>query len=425
MDLALANAGEVTNGNSSYEAQLLNYLNRVHFTLIAGGTIPILKDQTVEIDEVWPWAKAKSPLILELQPKYDTGSVTVTQDSEAGTFSGAPTISLKGYHINITGRDEWFKIAAHTAGATPFELDAAYTGESGSLTFTAIKYDYDLIPDYLIVDESNNKVYFQETVGTTITATLTSGTYTPAALATEVQTQLNSAGGTPAYTATYSGVTRKFTLASDRAGGAVFVLVGTGAFSVNGTLGFDDENSVNASSITSVYALGGICRLVEPFRIYKTFGDGLFGVDSERFQRDYPLSNTSSSSTFPDRFCIIKEKEDGTLTVRFNGYASEKTRIEVEHVAVPRDLKDNSASIPLIPRKHIDILEDAATFYLMLNKSDDRAQIYANLLYGKLKAMVAQHRGALLRSGENFGQMVPRLDQVPKTKRRLDYGYSS
>lgn len=427
LDLALLNAGETTNGNSSYETQLLNYLNRVHFTLVAGGTIPILKDQTIEIDEVWPWSKAKAPLILELQPKYDTGTLTLTQSSEAGTFSSAPAASLKGYHLQVNGRSEWFKVAAHTAASTAFELDGAYPDSSGAgLSFIAVKLDYDLIPDYLVIDESNNKIEFQETAGTTLTGTLTNGTYSPAALATEVQTQMNTTGGTPVYTVTYSAITRKFAIASDRAGGAVFVLVGTGSnslFSAHKILGFDDENTTNAASATSTYVLGGMCRLVEPLKVHKNMGQGIFGVDSEKFQREYPLSDVREIQ--PDRFCVIKEREDGTLTVRFNSYAFEKTRIEIEHVPIPRDLKDSSASIPLIPRKHIDILEDAATFYLMLNKSDDRMQIFANLLYGKLKAMIAQHRGSLLRSGENFGEIIPRRDGNPGKIRRFYYGYTS
>lgn len=426
LDLALANAGEVTNGNSSYETQLLNYLNKVHLTLISGGTIPILKDQTVEIDEVWPWSKARSPLILELQPKYTTGTVAFIQGSEAGTFSAAPAASLKGYHITVQGKDEWFKIVSHTAGATAFEIDGAYsdTTESG-LNFTAVKLDYDLIPSYIVIDETNNKLEFQETAGTTLTATLTSGTYTPSDLCTEIKTQMEATGGTPVYTVTYSTVTRKFTIASDRGGSSVFVLVGTGSnslFSAHKTLGFDDENTTNAASVTSTYVLGGISRLVEPFRIHKNLGIGIFGLDGETFQRDYPFATIREIQ--PDRFAVIKEKEDGTLTVRFNGYPIEKTRIEIEYVPIPRDLRDNSYSIPLVPRKHIDVLESAATFFLMLNKSDDRVQVYANLLYGKLKSMIAQHRGSLMRTGENFGQIVPRQDQVPGRVRRFYYGYN-
>lgn len=424
-DSALRTAGEVTNGNSPYESQVLAALDRVHRTIVSGGTIPLLKDSTVTVDEVWPWARSSRPLILELQPKVDTGTVTLTLGSEAGSFSSAPAASLAGWYLRIVGRSEILRIASHTAAATAFELDGAYPDESGTLSFEAAKLDYDLLPDYLVIDSTNNKVQFQETAGTTLTATLTSGTYTPSALASEVQTQMNATGGTPAYTVSYSATTRLFSIASDRAGGAVFVLVGTGdqaSYSAHKLLGFDDANSTNAASVTGTYPLGGISRLIEPMKMHKNASSGgsISGVDSETFQRSYPLPLCNEGN--PDRFAVLRESPDGVLTVRFNKFPREKTRVEVEYVATPRDLTDSSASIPLLPRKWVDVLEDAAVFYLFLAKSDDRAQVYANLVQGKLLAMISQHRGAQSRFGENFGQIVPRPDLTGRPRGKLIIG---
>jgi len=423
LDLALANGGEVTNGNSPYETQILNYLNRVHFTLIAGGTIPVGKDATVEIDEVWPWAKSKTPLLLELQPKYETGTITLTIDSEIGAFSAAPSISLKGYHIKVSNRDEWFKIASHTAASTAFELDSAYPDATGSgFVYEAVKLDYELIPSYIVIDQSNDKFQFQKVLASTVTATLTHGSYTPAQLATHVAAVATAATTVITITGSYSTITRKFSFVSDLAGASAFYINGVGdqsEFSVHKTLGFDDELSSNAATQTSAYVLGGICRLVEPFKINKgsAKGGSIYGIDTETFQRNYPFPTISEG--IPTKFTVIKESSNGTFTVRFNAYPEEKTRIEVEHVAIPRDLKDSSLSIPLIPRKHSDVLEDAATFYLMLNKSDDRAMTYATLMQGKLKAMVSQHRGAQVRSGEFFGQIIPRRDLMGGGRRKL------
>lgn len=427
LDLALHKAGEVTSGTSSYETDALGYMNMVHLTLIAGGTIPLGKDQTIEIDEVWPWAKSRSPLILELQPKYDTGTVTLTLGSESGTFSSAPATSLRGWHLKAIGRSERFKIAEHTAGATAFELDGPYPDATGTtLLYEAFKVDYDLIPDYIVIDLTNNKLQFQEAAGTTLTATLSAGTYTPDQLATQIATQLGTSGGTPAYTVTYSAITRKFTIASDRAAGSVFVLVGTGTASeqsAHKTLGFDDVDSTNAASVTSTYPLGGLCRLIEPIKIHKgSSGTGnIYGIDSESFQRNYPFALISEG--IPDRFSVISEAADGTFTVRFNRYPTEKTRVEVEHTPLPRDLKDSSASIPLVPRKWIDILVTATTFYLMLDKSDDRAPMYSQLLTAKLSSMISQFRGSLVRTGGRFGQIISRRDNMGSGKRRLTYGY--
>lgn len=420
MDLALQNGGEVTNGNSPYEAQVLNYLNRVHFAIVAGGTIPLGKDTTVEIDEVWPWARSSRPLLLELQPKYDTGTVSLVLGSEVGAFSSAPSASLAGWYLRVKGRDEVFRIASHTAAATAFELDSAYTDDTGALNFEAFKLDYELVPDYIVIDSTNNKVQFQKVAGTTITGTLTAGTYSPAALATHVASVITAAASGPVITGAYSSITRKFSLTSDLAGPTVFILVGNGseaAYSGLRTLGYDDSDSTSAATQTSLYPLGGISRLIEPMKIHRGMGDGgIYGIDAETYQRHYPLLYTPEDQ--PDRFAVLREDSDGIITVRFNAFPREKTRVEVEHVAVPHDLKDNAASIPRIPRKHVDVLEDAATFYLMLVKSDDKMQIYSNLLQGKLKAMIAQHRGSLVRAGDGFGQITPRKDLIGSFRSR-------
>lgn len=432
LDLALQKAGEVTNGNSPYETQALNYLNRVHHSLIAGGTIPVGKDTSIQIDEVWPWSKAKSPIIIELQPKYDTGTVTLTVGSEVGAFSAAPSISLQGYHIQVIGREEWYRIAQHTAASTAFEIDGAYADETGSgLSYRACKIDYDLVSDYITVNTGNNKFQFSKVSGggTHLTATLTAGVYTPADLITHVATAATAAAGGPTITGSYSTVTRKFTLTSDLAGATSFYIVGNGdqsGFSIHKSLGYDDEtSSASAASHTSTYVFNGISRIIEPMKRHKgTNRDGnVYGIDSESFQRDYPFPLIEAGN--PDRFCVLREAADGTFTVRFNRYPTAKTRIEVEYVAIPRDLKDNTGSIPLVPRKHVDVLEDAAVFYLMLDKSDDRAQTYAQLLQGKLNAMISQNRGQLIRAGRDFGRIVPRKDMLTTRRKRLVYGETS
>jgi hypothetical protein len=422
IDLILMNGGEVTNGNSSYETQVLNYVNRVHLAIIAGGTIPIGKDQTVEIDESWSWARSARPLIMELQPKYETGTVSVTLGSEAATLSVASASSLQGWHLKIDGKDEWFRIASHSAGGTAIELDGAYPdATNATATFEAIKLEYELIPDFIVIDSTNNKIQFQKAASTPLTGTLTAGTYSPSALATHVAAVITAATTVITVTGAYSAVTRKFTFTSDLAGPSIFQIIGDGsqsAFSAHKTLGFDDETTASAAAQTSTYVLGGIARLIEPFKIHKSAEGSVYGIDPESFQRDYPFSDIYEGN--PDRFSVIREAADGTLTVRFNGYPTEKTRIEVDHIPIPRDLKDSTSSIPQIPRKHADVLEDAGTFYLMINKSDDRAQVYANLLQGKLKAMVAQHRGSLLRGGKDFGRIVPRRDMLGRGRRRFD-----
>jgi hypothetical protein len=421
MDLALTNVGEVTNGNSPYEADLLNKLNRVHFSLLAGGTIALGQDMAVEIDEVWPWALAKRPMILELQPKITTGTITATLGSEAITFSSAPSVSVAGWYLKVTGKEGVYRIASHTAASTSAELDGAWplaTVTGGN--FTLYKLDYDLVPSHLVIDETNNKIQFQKVAATPLTGTLTAGAYTPAELATHVAAVITAATTVITVTGAYSATTRKFTFTSDLAGPSIFQIIGNGsqsAYSAHKLLGFDDETTTSGAAQTSVYALGGIARLVEPFRVQRGERMKITGLDKESFERDYPPNETIEG--VPTKFSVIYEGDSGDLKVRFNKYPEEKTRIEIDHVPVPRDLKDSASSIPLVPRKFVDVLEDASTFYIMLLKHDDRADAYGSLVKGKLMAMVNQQRGQLLRSGENFGQVIPRRDLIGIRRRRL------
>lgn len=421
VNLILQKAGEVTNGNSPYLTQVINYLNRVHMAIVSGGSIPVGVDDTVEIDELWPWARSKTPMILELQPKINSGTVTVTQGSASVTFSSAPTVSVAGWYLQVSGKEEVLRIAQHSANSTSAQLDGPYSDDSGSVNFTLFKLDYDLTPSYLVIDSSNCYIDFQKVNGVTLTTTLTQGTYTPSALATLIGTAMTVTAAGPTITCSYDSLKKKFTIISDGAGSTILNLQFASGpnqlYSTHKLLGYDDVDQSAALTYSSTYILGGIARLVEPIRKSKGFSHegNIYGIDPESFQREYPIADVKES--YPNRFAVVKEKEDGSLTVRFNAYPVDKARIEVEYVPVPRDLQNSSGSIPLLPRKWVDILEDAGTFYVMLDKSDDRGQTYAQLLKGKLKAMVAQHRGSEVRMGPGFGEITPRIELTRKKKR--------
>lgn len=422
VDSVLRRSGELTDGTSRFESQALDYLNKLHHKVITGGSA-----FNLTINESWIWAKNPWPIILELQPKYNTGTVTLTLGSEAGTFSAAPAVSLEGWYFKIADNDEYFKIAQHTAASTAFELDAAYTITGGAgLSFEAYKLEYKIVPDFLVIDSSNNKIDFVEAGTTEITATLAAGVYSPADLATQVATQLNVTGGTPAYTCTYSALTRKFTLGSDRASSAVFLLYGAGTnaqFSALKTLGFDYANQTNAASHTSTYPLGMVSSLLSPMTVYRKQESGqITGITESELLQDYPLNQLAQG--IPTRFSLIREERDGLLTVRFNKYPDVKTRIEIPHIPVPFDLKDNTASVALIPRKFADVLEYGAAHFVLMDKNDTKAKGYFDLTGAELQAMVNQNRMELTKIGPQFGELTPRREQT-NLPRKLNYGYTS
>jgi len=111
------------------------------------------------------------------------------------------------------------------------------------------------------------------------------------------------------------------------------------------------------------------------------------------------------------------------VTVRFDKYPKDKTRIEVEYIPVPRDIKDNSSSIPLIPRKYSEVLEYGTAYYLLIDKEDGKAQQFGALAKAKLQAMRRHNRAELERTSADFGEITPRADLMPSgSRKRLLYG---
>jgi len=138
----LKNCGELTDGGSPYDEDgtVLGHMIDAYLK-VCGASNPY----DIDIGEPWAWAKSKYPLIVNLAVKYETGSISLTNNSTAASFSAGPAASQAGKFIKVTARPDWIRIASHTAAATAFTLDAAYAGETGSgLGYKAIQLDYDI-----------------------------------------------------------------------------------------------------------------------------------------------------------------------------------------------------------------------------------------------------------------------------------------
>lgn len=112
------------------------------------------------------------------------------------------------------------------------------------------------ITDQFVIDATNQDLVVQEfpsAVKSTIT--LTAGTYTGDALAAEVETQIEAAGGTVLdYTVTYDEDTDKFTIAVPEGGGAevkIFSAGGDAASTAAALLGFPNDSLQAASAVSN------------------------------------------------------------------------------------------------------------------------------------------------------------------------------
>jgi hypothetical protein len=410
--------GERDDGYSPFNDQVISFLNDVYQGVLAGGNL-----FGIDVAENWNWAEVKRPTILTLLP-VNQGSCTLTQDSASGTFSSAPSISLEGRVIALEGEADMYRIAQHTAASASFQLDAPFILASDSYNYSAHKMDYQAINDSIVIDSYNNKIDFTEGGGE-LTATLTAGTYTPTTLCTEIDTRMTAAGA-QAYTVAFNSITRKFTIAQ---GGATFTMkfaTGTNAhISASEILGYECLDYSGALTYTSPYALSGVLRITKPLSTYQDsslYSDNakeaskIFFSDANAFMRDYPLSRIQGG--MPDRFTISEQRSNGLLTLRMNASMNEdKARVEMNYIPIHRSLQDNAGSIPRLPTPYTKFLVYGASYHLLMDKNDDKAEKYAAMAQAELKAMINDNRKTGVAAGNNFGKLIARPNP------RSSYGY--
>lgn len=206
-----------------------------------------------------------------------------------------------------------------------------------------------------------------------------------------------------------------FRIASHSSGAGSFTLDANYTGDTGGTLGF--------KAIKIDYTLTtGLCRLIAPFRIYKdkTYQDEDDGMipmmDYKTFSQHYPFNSLGEG--IPSRFCVMSET-NGLFVVRFNAYVSTETRVEYDYIPVPTDLTSSPDTTPIIPRPFRVALMYGAVYYLMVQKSDSRADAYMRMTQAKLQALVSANRRQMIQGGRDRGRLLTRLDYSGLGRRRF------
>lgn len=76
----------------------------------------------------WPFMLAYE--VIQTVKDITTGTVSINAAATALTFSSAPAASVAGMYIQLSTSDDWYRISAHTAGATAATLATAYVGST-------------------------------------------------------------------------------------------------------------------------------------------------------------------------------------------------------------------------------------------------------------------------------------------------------
>lgn len=137
---------------SDIQTRVMNSLriptsNATEATKVAALVNEVYRDIYVKYD--WYWLVKRE--VLTTSDDINTGTLSVTNNSTAITFSSAPTPSTAGRKLLVTGNTDSgavYRVASHTAASTSATLDDEYTGDTNATAAYRVFHDtYDLASD--------------------------------------------------------------------------------------------------------------------------------------------------------------------------------------------------------------------------------------------------------------------------------------
>lgn len=165
----------------------------------------------------------------------------------------------------------------------------------------------------------------------------------------------------------------------------------------------------------------GILRLTQAMTVYHPQdlqGDEeqkIYYCDENQMDRDYPLKRIIGGT--PNLFTITLKDPNGNYWVKFEKSVQLQTRVEYKYIEIPAPLVDSTTNYPLIPVEHRDCLDFAASYFLLTDKNDDRAQMFFQLTQQKLSAMQKSEEKQKTQASKNKGKLFARGDLYQRGKR--------
>ena len=135
---------------TNLETRVMNRLripttNTDQQTRVAGIINDVYRDIYMKYN--WWWCVKRGTLVTA--DDISTGTISVTNASTSATFSSAPTPSVAGRVLIVTGNADSnavYRISTHTAGATAAVLDAVYTGANNTTASYRVYQDTYSLP---------------------------------------------------------------------------------------------------------------------------------------------------------------------------------------------------------------------------------------------------------------------------------------
>lgn len=385
----LRKCGEPVDGTSQYDTNgdVLDLLNRAHLKVIAAGN-----EFVPELSRPWSWAVSPTKFIIELQPPYSAGGVSVTNGSGSITFDTPPSFSMQGWWLRITGRPEWFQITAHIAGAGSATLDCNYTDTTGNaLQFLSVQTDYSMNPTSGVLRVAGPAIVYrpQDSEGDSeqkIYLTDEAAMMRDWNLAQIIQR-------TP---------TRFCELTKDTSGNLTLRFNAYVQFATKVEIPYIPYPQKLLD--TPTYPFFATVTIASP-AVWTKAAHGISNGDPVVLSTTGTLPTGFSAGT--TYYVVASTTNTLELSATVGGSAINSSGTQGgTHTVTPAQ----PATYALVPADHVEILEYIAAHWLCGIKNDDRAQTYMGQAQAAGKALMAAYAREQTDSGKDKGRLVPRQD---------------
>lgn len=399
---ALQRAGELTNGNSDYDDIVEEQMNNLLRSIFAGSN-----EFDVDLGEPWEWAKAEYSGVLTLIPPFATGTIALTQGSSSATLSSAPGASLgslRGHFLVVANNSTIYRIVQHTAENTSIVLDQEYLEDTAaSASFKIVKLDYELNPqDYF--EQTPRKIeriigpmrcYKANGLdGSTKIEGIDSSTF-------DAKFPRSSLLG---------GIPENFTTSWELNGQ---MIVRFSHYQI------EDKLRVEYDYIPVAPHQCVVEFEDQDMELNKGSATGKITKANHGLSEGQPVKLTTAG-TLPAGWAI--ETVYYAWAVDTNTFKLKASRTS-STTLVPTDTGSADtvhkiSTIPPIPHTFRKVLFTAAAHFVMIDKSDSKAEYYRGLTVATLKSMVAANRKQKRHTSVNRGRLMVRGDQIPNAVNR-------
>lgn len=198
---------------------------------------------------------------------------------------------------------------------------------------------------------------------------------------------------------------------------------GTAALTLDSVFTGTTNTTATYKLVKLEYDIGAndVIRLLSPLRIYRYTLDNepfITGLPERSFDRMFPLRELKSG--MPEAFKVMRIL-DNNITIMLSRYRDDDIiKIEAPYVKLPTDLTSSSTTSEiLVPREYRYVISDLATYFILLDKNDNRAASILNMAQSGFEEMAKDYEYSWEDVDNDFARVIAREDDPEYNTRIL------